>query len=96
MIDFSGVIGALELLSSSYTPWLVVFPGLLIGLIAGATPGFQVSMAMAIVLPFTFSLDFLSSILFLTAIFTGGGYGASIPCHLNEHSWVVLSSSFGI
>jgi putative tricarboxylic transport membrane protein len=82
MIDLSGVSGAVALLSSSYTPWLVVFPGLLIGLIAGATPGFQVSMAMAIVLPFTYSLDFLSSILFLTAIFTGGGYGSSIPAIL--------------
>lgn len=73
---------AVALLSSSWQPWLVVIPGLLIGLIAGATPGVQVSMAMAIVLPFTYFMDFLSSILFLTAIFTGGSYGSGIPAIL--------------
>ncbi|MCP5150450.1 MAG: tripartite tricarboxylate transporter permease [Ectothiorhodospiraceae bacterium] len=82
MLSPDAFAGAIALLSSSWEPWLVVVPGLMIGLFAGATPGFQVSMAMAIVLPFTYYMDFLSAVLFLTAIFTGGGYGSSIPAIL--------------
>ncbi|XDB00448.1 tripartite tricarboxylate transporter permease (plasmid) [Sulfitobacter sp. LCG007] len=33
-------------------------------------------------MPFTLYMDFLSAILFLTAIFTGGGFGGSVPAIL--------------
>ncbi|MGE4219440.1 MAG: tripartite tricarboxylate transporter permease, partial [Alphaproteobacteria bacterium] len=78
----SAVQQAFALLTHSWQPWLVVFPGILIGLVAGAIPGIQVSMAMAIVLPATFLMDFLSAMLFLTAIFTGGSFGAGVPAIL--------------
>jgi len=39
-------------------------------------------MAMAILMPLTLYFDFLTSILFLTAIFTGGGFGCAIPAIL--------------
>jgi putative tricarboxylic transport membrane protein len=37
---------------------------------------------MAVFLPFTLYIDFTSAILFLTAIFTGGGFGAAVPAIL--------------
>jgi len=82
MIDVDALISATGMLFSSGTPWLIVVPGILIGLVFGAIPGLQISMAMAIFLPLTLYLDFMQAMLFLTAIFTGGGFGGSIPAIL--------------
>jgi len=82
MINIDDVYAGLSLLFSDFTPWLIVIPGILIGLIFGAIPGLQISMAMAIFLPLTLYMDFMQAMLFLTAIFTGGGYGGSIPAIL--------------
>jgi len=82
MINIDDVNAGLSLLFSDFTPWLIVIPGILIGLIFGAIPGLQISMAMAIFLPLTLYMDFMQAMLFLTAIFTGGGYGGSIPAIL--------------
>ena len=82
MIELDSLLAALGLLFSSPTPWLIVIPGLLIGLVFGAIPGLQISMAMAIFLPMTLYMDFVEAMLFLTAIFTGGGFGGSIPAIL--------------
>ena len=68
MIDQFALSQALDLLFSSFTPWLWVIPGLLIGLVFGSIPGLQISMAMAVFLPVTFSMDFLQAMLFLTSI----------------------------
>ncbi len=82
MIDWTSLLAAIEMLFSSTQPWLVVIPGILIGLVLGAVPGLQISMAMAIFLPMTLYMDFMQAMLFLTAIFTGGGFGGSIPAIL--------------
>jgi len=82
MIDIDALQTGLSLLFTSFTPWLIVIPGILIGLIFGAIPGLQISMAMAIFLPMTLYMDFMQAMLFLTAIFTGGGFGGSIPAIL--------------
>ncbi|MEN9774794.1 MAG: hypothetical protein RL322_1864 [Pseudomonadota bacterium] len=82
MIDVQALAAAVDLMLASWQPWLVVIPGLLIGLVFGAIPGLSVPIAMAIFLPVTSYMDFLSAILFLTAIFTGGGFGGSIPAIL--------------
>jgi len=82
MIDFPAFYAALDLLGSDPMAWLVVIPGLFIGLIFGAIPGLSISIAMAVFLPATLYMDFLPAILFLTAIFTGGGFGAAVPAIL--------------
>ncbi|VUX56386.1 conserved membrane protein of unknown function, partial [uncultured Woeseiaceae bacterium] len=82
MIDWPALQSAFEMLFSSASPWLVVVPGILIGLVFGAIPGLQISMAMAIFLPMTLYLNFMQAMLFLTAIFTGGSFGGSIPAIL--------------
>lgn len=82
MIDFDSFLTALGMLFSSGTPWLVVIPGIVIGLVFGAIPGLQISMAMAVFLPVTLYMDFMQAMLFLTAIFTGGSFGGSIPAIL--------------
>lgn len=82
MIDFSALADAVSMLSSSWGPWLVVVPGLIIGLVFGCIPGLQTSMAMAIFLPATLSMDFLTAMLFLTAVFTGGQFGGGVSAIL--------------
>ncbi len=82
MIDIVAVEQALLLLSSDLIPWLIVIPGILIGLVFGAIPGLQISMAMAIFLPMTLYMDFMQAMLFLTAIFTGGSFGSGVPAIL--------------
>lgn len=79
LVDLGAMGGAFELLTSSWQPWLVVVPGLIIGMIFGSIPGLSTSMAMAIFLPLTLHMNFLSAMLFLTAIYTGGGFSSAIP-----------------
>lgn len=79
MIDLVALTSALDLLLGSWQPWLVVIPGLLIGLIFGSIPGLSIPVAMAVFLPITVYMEFLPAVLFLTAIFTGGGFGSGIP-----------------
>src|SRR5690554_6675852 len=82
MFDFSSIADGFTLLFSAWGPWSLVIPGLIIGLVFGVVPGLQTSMAMAMFLPMTFTLDFLTAILFLTAIFTGGMFGGGITAIL--------------
>lgn len=82
LIDIPSAAEALSLLFSQPEYWLIVIPGIMIGLFFGATPGLQTSMAMAIFLPLTLYMDFLQAMLFLTSIFTGGGFGAGVPAIL--------------
>lgn len=82
MIDLPAAGAALGLLFGSWEPWLVVLPGMFIGLVFGALPGLGASMALALCLPFTVYMDFLSAIIFMTAIFTGNGFGCAVPAIL--------------
>lgn len=82
MFDLASMAQGLDLLFSSPTAWVVAPVGIIIGLIFGAIPGLSVPIAMAVFLPLTLYMDFLESIIFLTAIFTGGSCGCSIPAIL--------------
>ena len=64
MIDFAALTSAFDILFGSWQPWLVVLPGLIIGLIFGAIPGLSIPVAMAVFLPLTVYLDFLPAVLF--------------------------------
>ena len=82
MLDLNAIGDALTILSSSYVAWVYLIPGLLIGLFFGAMPGISITMAMAIFLPLTLYMDFLPAIIFLTSIYTGAGFGGSVPAVL--------------
>ncbi|MCP3054432.1 tripartite tricarboxylate transporter permease [Aurantimonas marianensis] len=73
---------AFVILTSSWSAWGWLLPGLLIGLFFGAMPGISITMAMAIFLPLTLYMDFLPAIIFLTSIYTGAGFGGSVPAIL--------------
>ncbi len=58
--------------------FLTVVIGLLVGVIAGALPGISFVNAMAMALPFTYTMDVTHAMLFLGGIYVGGVFGGSI------------------
>ncbi len=82
MIDAHALMGALRLLGSSYTAWLLTIPGLALGMLGGAIPGVSSALILAIVLPATLWMNLLSSLIFMTAIYTGSAFGVAIPAIL--------------
>ncbi|HEY9055718.1 MAG TPA: tripartite tricarboxylate transporter permease [Aurantimonas sp.] len=56
--------------------------GVAIGVVAGAIPGMSATMAVALALPFTFSMQPIFGILLLLGVYKGGIFGGSIPAIL--------------
>ena len=81
-MDTASISSAVDLLTGSALAWLVMIPGVIIGLVFSAIPGLTISIAMAVFLPSTLYMDFLSALVFLTAIYTGGAFGSAIPAIL--------------
>ncbi|MDR1661652.1 MAG: tripartite tricarboxylate transporter permease, partial [Azoarcus sp.] len=51
--------------------------GLIFGMIAGALPGISSTMAVTLLLPFTFALPSSTSLMLLMTIYTASVYGGS-------------------
>lgn len=62
--------------------FIAIGVGVLIGVVVGAIPGLTATMAVALALPFTFSLAPITAILLLVGIYKGGMYGGSITAIL--------------
>jgi len=58
------------------------FAGVMWGIIGGALPGISPSIAMALLLPFTFGMDAPTAIIMLASVYVGAEYGGSIPAIL--------------
>lgn len=71
-------------LSIAITPMnmLYLLLGALIGMTIGAIPGFGPSAGIAILLPVTFSMDPISAVMMLAAIYYGAMYGGTITAIL--------------
>jgi putative tricarboxylic transport membrane protein len=60
-------------------PMLMVFLGVAAGIMLGTIPGISTSMAVALLLPFTFTLHPISGIALLLGCYKGGNYSGCIP-----------------
>ena len=69
-------------LAMRWDTFVMMSVGLLLGMFVGALPGFTTLMAMAILLPLSFSVHPLIGIPFLIGVYKGGIYGGSIPAIL--------------
>ncbi len=58
--------------------FLMILVGLTIGILAGALPGITMLNAIVLVLPFTYLMDIVPSLLLMTSIYCGGVFGGSI------------------
>ena len=61
---------------------IILFLGTLFGLVLGVLPGLGPTTGGALILPFTITLDPLSAIVLLTAIYCAGTYGGAITAIL--------------
>lgn len=78
---FDPLIGGLALFGSP-TVVMVLVLGMLWGSIAGALPGFNQTLAVGVMIPFTFALGPVEAVTLLVAIGVGVSYGNSIPAIL--------------
>jgi putative tricarboxylic transport membrane protein len=61
---------------------LAAFAGVLWGICGGALPGISTSIAMALVMPFTYEMSPAAAMVLLGGVYVGSEYGASIPAIL--------------
>ena len=62
--------------------FLAIAIGVVIGVVVGSIPGLTATMAVALALPFTFTMEPVAAILLLVGIYKGGLYGGSITAIL--------------
>lgn len=72
---------AIEMVMDPYVIFLI-FVGVGMGIIVGAIPGLTPSMALAVLIPFTFGLPPIHALSMLCGITIGGTYGGSIAAIL--------------
>lgn len=76
---FDILLGGFAIVFQPYT-FLLIFGGTVLGVIFGAMPGVSASMAVALALPFSYSLNGVVAIAFLVSVYcaaiTGGGITA--------------------
>jgi len=65
-------------------PWAIALCiiGVIIGTILGALPGISSTMALAVLMPFTFGMSIENAMVFLLAVFASSVYGGSISAIL--------------
>ncbi|WP_158736925.1 tripartite tricarboxylate transporter permease [Alteribacillus sp. YIM 98480] len=81
MIDLQSLSEGISMLIS-FENFFLMIVGLTLGVILAAIPGFTGSLGIAIMLPLTFGMDPLPSLVFLLSIYTGGLYGGAITAIL--------------
>ncbi len=62
--------------------FIAVVLGVLAGIVVGALPGLSATMAISVLLPFTFGLDPLVALGLMAGIYNGAMYGGAIPAVL--------------
>ncbi len=69
----------LDALINAFTPFNLALAliGVFLGTIIGALPGLSATMAVAVLVPFTFTLDPASGLIALGAVYTGAIYGGA-------------------
>ncbi|HSM21071.1 MAG TPA: tripartite tricarboxylate transporter permease [Rubrivivax sp.] len=72
-------MGSLDYLIAALTPLnlLLALAGVVAGTVIGALPGLTATMAVAVLVPFTFSMEPAAALIALGAIYTGAIYGGA-------------------
>ena len=77
-MDFLSHIGSAFASLLGAMPLILIFAGVCIGILGGAIPGISPSMAVALLLPITYSMSATHALLLLMGIYIGANYGGSI------------------
>jgi len=78
---FDGLIAGAAHLAAP-TNLLFLFLGTALGIVFGAIPGLTATMGLALLVPFTFSMEPATGLLMLAGIYVGAMYGDAIPAIL--------------
>ncbi len=78
MVQLFDEIGSSMALFTDPMLLALVVGGVALGLVVGAVPGLTATLAIALLLPFTFRLPAVEALVMLTGIYVGGIYGGSI------------------
>ncbi len=70
------------LLAATLENFLMIFAGMVFGVVIGAIPGLTGTMAVTLLLPFTFHMAPVTALLLLVAVYKGAMYGGSISAIL--------------
>lgn len=65
-----------------WTNFLAVVIGVIAGIVVGAMPGLSATMAISVLVPFTFGLEPLVALGLMAGIYNGAMYGGAIPAVL--------------
>lgn len=84
-------VAALQLLSWHSLLFMTI--GVAFGIVVGAIPGLTVTLGVIIALPFSFTMDPVTAILFLVAIYKAGNFGGSISAILIGTPGVAAASA---
>jgi putative tricarboxylic transport membrane protein len=76
------LLEALKLIIFEPTNILLILGGMLLGVFFGALPGISSSMGIVLMLPFTYYMGIIPSIVLLVALYAGSAYGGSITAIL--------------
>jgi putative tricarboxylic transport membrane protein len=71
----------MSLLADPLVPLLLV-GGVLAGAVVGALPGLSATLAVALLIPFTFDLQLMPALAMLVGVYCGAIYGGSVPAIL--------------
>ncbi len=77
MIDWQALGQGLLMLANVQIP-VVIFFGMLLGLVIGVIPGMTAALGIAVLLPVTFLMDALTALILLTSVYTGSLTGGGI------------------
>ena len=72
------LLDAFLLIFSTPSSLMLIFIGVMAGIMVGCLPGLTATMGCALLIPFTFNMSPIEGLLLLMGIFTGGIYGGSI------------------
>lgn len=80
-METATLIQSLSLLGD---PWVIsfLFIGVLAGVVVGAMPGLSATLAVALLIPFTFDLSLMPALAMLIGVYCGAIYGGSVPAIL--------------
>ncbi len=75
------IMNGLALLAQPF-PLLMLFSGVIGGIVVGALPGLTATMGVAILVPFSFGMEAVPGILMLLGLYAGAIYGGSVAAIL--------------
>ncbi len=77
--DFGSFV---SILGATLSYWWVILPATLLGVMVGAIPGFSAANTIIVLLPLTLTMEPVTAMIFMVALYTSSRLGAGIPAIL--------------